>query len=125
MLKLTRLLALLVACLALPSLAEAQSTSMTWKFRSFHKNIVNVELYSYNRKHVWPGGGEVYSLRDFASHNVNISCVPGERICFGAWVRGTESSSWGVGRNRKSGCKTCCYTCGNTKDTGVINLNAP
>ncbi len=59
MLKLYRVLALLVASLMLPSLAEAQSTSMTWKFRSFHKNIVNVELYSYNRRHVWPGGGEV------------------------------------------------------------------
>lgn len=123
MMRLFRVLALMVMSVLLPSLAEAQSTSMTWKFRSFHKNIVNVELYSQNRRHVWPGGGEVYSLRDFNPHNVNITCISGEKVCFGAWVRGTESSSWGVGRNRRLSCKTCCYVCGQTNDTGIINLN--
>jgi hypothetical protein len=115
------LFALIFAMLNPFSAQEASAESMTWKFRSYHKNIVNVELYSQNRRHIWPGGGEVYSLRDFDVHNVNITCVSGERICYGAWVRGNDRTYWGVGTNQRHRCEKCCYTCGGT--TPVINLN--
>ena len=112
---------LLAVSILMPSLASADS--ITWRIRSFHKNVVDVEFYSQNRRHVWPGGGKVYTLRDYESHQARISCIRGEKICFGAWVRGNPRSYWGVGRGGKNGCKGCCYTCGGDTTTPIQNLN--
>ena len=116
--------AFLLALIVLPQIAQAQSVSMTWKFKAFHQNIVDIQLYSQNRRNVWPGGTRVWSIKNFETQNIKISCIAGERICHGAWVRGTESSSWGVGRNQKLRCTNCCYTCAANTVTPVINLNA-
>ena len=104
--------------------AEAQNTSMTFKFRSFHSNIVDVMLYSDSRKVHWPAGGKVWSLKNSNATDLKITCLTGEKICYGAWVRGTQSMSWGVGKDRKLRCTGCCYTCNPNSATPVINLNA-
>jgi len=101
----------------------ALAEPMTWKFKSQHANIVDVQLYASARHNVWPGNGQVWSLKDYAAHTVTINCQRGEKVCFGAWVRGTESSYWGGGRNNAKNCSSCCYTCGSTVETPVINLN--
>jgi hypothetical protein len=101
----------------------AMADSMTWKFRSHHANIVDVQLYASARNNVWPGNGQVWSLKDYNAHSVQINCVRGEKVCYGAWVRGTESSYWGGGRNNRKSCTSCCYICGSTSETPVINLN--
>lgn len=116
--------ALICAALVGPAPAQAQNVTMTWKFKAFHKNIVDVQLYSQNRGNVWPGSSRVWSIKNFETQNMPISCVAGERICYGAWVRGTGSSYWGVGQNQKHRCSNCCYTCQSNTATPIINLNA-
>lgn len=118
------MLALLVLIAAQTVAAgAAMAESMVWKFRSHHPNIVDVQLYASARNHVWPGNGRVWSLKDYAAHSVSINCVRGDKVCYGAWVRGTESSYWGGGRNNRKNCSSCCYICGNTSQTPIINLN--
>lgn len=122
-----RIMALAVMALGLFAMApaaQAQSVTMTWKFKAFHKNIVDIQFYSQNRRNTWPGGNKVWSVKNFETQNIRISCVSGERICYGAWVRGTGSSYWGVGQNQKYSCTGCCYTCQANTSTPVINLNA-
>jgi hypothetical protein len=45
---------------------------------------IGLEFYSRTRSnHVWPGGDQQYNLsRD---QTYNLTCRPGEKICFGAW----------------------------------------
>lgn len=105
------------------AVGAAMAESMTWKFKSQHANIVDVQLYASARNNVWPGNGQVWSLKDYNAHSVQINCVKGEKVCYGAWVRGTESSYWGGGRGNKKSCTSCCYICGSTAQTPVITLN--
>lgn len=106
----------------LGTVGAAKAESMTWKFRSYHANIVDIQLYAPARNHVWPGNTQVWSVKDYQVNDITINCVRGEKICYGAWVRGTESSYWGAGRGNKRSCTNCCGTCGGGP-MPVINLN--
>lgn len=105
------------------AVGAATAQTMVWKFKSQHANIVDVQLYASARNNVWPGNGQVWSLKDYNVHTMTISCVAGEKVCYGAWVRGTESSYWGGGRGNRQSCTSCCYVCGNTAQTPVVTLN--
>lgn len=100
-----------------------ETASMTWKMRSFDRYAVELTFYSKSRNAVWPGNGKVWVLRDFEVKNFKISCVPGERICYGAWQAGNSAKYWGVGKGGKGGCKSCCYTCVNGSTTTTFDLN--
>ncbi len=91
--------------------APVGAQSLEWRFKSEHPNVVDVELYSMNRDHTWPGGNEVYTLRDYSTRNIDISCRRGEKICYGAWVRNSKSSTWGAGVDGKEDCDSCCFIC--------------
>ena len=102
---------------------SAHAETMQWRFRSEHPKVVDVELYSETRRgHVWPGNNKIYVLDDYSTKTITISCRPGEKICYGAWVRNRERSYWGVGYNNRNSCRNCCYTC-NGGQTKVIVLN--
>lgn len=90
--------------------------------RSLHPNVVDLEFYADQRKAAWPGGKEVYSIKDNHWHTYVLNCRRGERICYGAGVRGKYSSYWGVGINRRANCSECCYTCDGTRSK-LITLN--
>ena len=94
---------------------------MIWNFRSYDPHIVDVVLHAVSRRRAWPGGDEVYSLKDSNWHSFRLSCVPGEKICFGAGVRGNYSESWGVGVENRSGCSNCCYTCSGNEVSWNLN----
>lgn len=117
------LLALIAVAAQLLTIGAATAETMVWKFKSQHPNIVDVQLYASARNNVWPGNGQVWSLKDYNVHTMSISCVAGEKVCYGAWVRGTESSYWGGGRNNRQSCSSCCYVCGNTAQTPIVTLN--
>lgn len=85
--------------------------SIEWRFKSEHPNVVDIELYADDRDHVWPGDGEVYTLRDYWTRTVEISCRRGEKVCYGGWVRNTRSRVWGAGPDGKDDCESCCYVC--------------
>lgn len=106
------LVAGLCACtLQVTFASHASAEDLLWRFKNDNQYVVSVELYSDQRNHVWPGGDEVYTLDDGSVRTIHISCLGGERICYGAWVRNTERASWGTGRGGKGGCDDCCYSC--------------
>jgi len=100
----------------------AAAAELTWYFESNHPNAVSLEFYSQDRNAAWPGGGEVYVIRDWERHTYTLSCNYGEQICFGEWVRGDSDSYWGVGYNGEQWCGSCCYA-GGYGDTQVEVLN--
>lgn len=104
------------------SVAAGFADSLTWRIRSEHPNAVSVEFYSQDRNHAWPGGSQVYVIKDWDVHTYKLNCYTGEKICYGAWVRGRKSTYWGVGHNNRNRCRTCCYTCGGGR-TKVKVLN--
>lgn len=101
----------------------ASATSMTWRFRAFDKYQVDVKMWSKNRNNVWPSSTTVWTLKDFNVHSLRITCVSGEKICYGAFVRGNSKKYWGVGANGKLGCANCCFTCQEGFVTPIMNLN--
>jgi hypothetical protein len=103
------LLAGLAAVVAASSAAGA--AEVTFMMRNDHQNAVEVELYSQDRDHVWPGGGDVYVLDDGETKQMPLSCQEGERICYGAWISGDRETYWGVGPGNEQNCDDCCYTC--------------
>jgi hypothetical protein len=94
---------------------------VTFRLKSLHPNVVDVVFYSKSRSVQWPPGGQVYVLRDSQFHDHDLACNAGEKICYGAWVRNTASSWWGVGRGGNQACQNCCRTCGS--GTHEITLN--
>ncbi|MFZ4805982.1 MAG: hypothetical protein ACOYLQ_01905 [Hyphomicrobiaceae bacterium] len=89
--------------------------------RSLHPNIIDLEFYADARKHAWPGGNQVYTVKDSHWHTYILNCRRGEKICYGAGVRGSYNKYWGVGINRRANCSECCYTC-NGKTSKLITL---
>lgn len=112
--------ALLAAQLAMSTAAAA--ADVTFMMQNNHPNALEVELYSQDRNHVWPGDGEVYILDDGETKQMPLSCKEGESICYGAWIQGDRSTYWGVGPGGRESCDDCCYTCtGGATET--INLD--
>jgi hypothetical protein len=102
---------------------DARADTMTWQLRSFHPNAVQVKFYSQNRKAVWPGGTSHYPIRDSKVNSFKLTCIAGERICYGASVSGNARRTWGLGADGKQRCTACCYTCKGNTTTPVHNLN--
>lgn len=113
-----------VSALALPALmgAPALADDVTFVMKNSHPNALEVELYSQDRKHVWPGGNQVYYFDDGETKNIPLSCKSGETICYGAWVSGDKGTYWGVGPDNKESCTDCCYTCegGETEEIDLV-----
>jgi hypothetical protein len=95
---------------------------VTFVMNNGHPYIVEVELYSQDRDHVWPGNGQVYVLNDSETKQIPLSCEEGETICYGAWVQGDQGTYWGVGPNNSQACEGCCYTCegGSTEEINLV-----
>ena len=104
-------LAALLAAAASLFAAQASAAELVWRIQSEHPNHVSLEFYSQDRNHVWPGGGDVYVIEDWATHTYTLTCNDGEKICYGAWV--SESSTyWGKGYDGAEACGSCCAVCG-------------
>ena len=98
--------------------SAASAADVTFVMKNNHPNAVEVELYSQDRNHVWPGNGEIYLLDDGETKTMALSCQDGEKICYGAWISGDKTTYWGMGPGGTAGCDDCCYTCtgGNTEE---------
>jgi len=78
---------------------------------------VQFKLFSRaNEGRQWPSTDKVWFLVGRDSLETEISCKPGEKICFGAWEAG-ERNYWGCGQACRSGCSGCCSTCGSSRIT--------
>jgi hypothetical protein len=101
----------------------AQADTINWNIQSFSPNQVNVKFYSMNRNHQWPSASSHYPLKTSNATKIAISCIKGEKVCYGAVVAG-GTTNWGRGPLGKTGCPTCCYTCNGTVNTRLIQLNS-
>ncbi|MBI4870956.1 MAG: hypothetical protein HY814_05260 [Candidatus Riflebacteria bacterium] len=102
---------------------ESQRTDcITFRVQSKAYYQVDLEFYSQDRNAAWPGGGKVFVLKDSAIHEFPLKCRPGEKICYGAWVRNATNQYWGVGYNDRQSCTQCCFTA-NGQVTPVLVLN--
>ncbi len=107
----------------LVDVTPAFADSITWQLRSFHPKPVEVRFHSQNRRAVWPGPTKHFTLADYKVGTFKLSCVAGEKICFGAAPAGNASKVWGVGPDGKVQCKDCCHTCGGDTKTKIHDLN--
>lgn len=107
----SRMTGLIVLAAMIMTSSVAYAESMTWYVRSAHHEAISLTFYSDDRDHAWPGGDQVYILSDRQRYRYPISCRTGEKICYGAWVRGRPDTYWGVGKDRRFGCSNCCYIC--------------
>lgn len=113
---------LVAASLLAVSPFAASAEEMTVVIANSHPYAVQLEMYSQDRNHAWPGGGEVYILDDGETKNIALSCDDGENICYGAWVSGDASTFWGVGVDNSKECSDCCYVCdgGSTENINLV-----
>jgi hypothetical protein len=109
----TRWVAALFA-IAVPFLSlggTASADQLHFRITSHRSETVRVEFSSTERTHFWPGNGKSWSLNESDSQTLNISCEPGEYICYGAWVEDDQTTFWGVGYQNSHRCTKCCWHC--------------
>jgi hypothetical protein len=112
----------LVALLAAIPGAAALAQNMSFVINNGHEHRVQVELYSQDRDHVWPGNNQAFILDDDETKQIPISCRRGETVCYGAWVDGDPDTYWGVGPNDIDTCTDCCFVCkvGETEEVWLV-----
>jgi hypothetical protein len=87
----------------------AEAADMGFMLGNKQSRAAVIELHGENT--VWPGGGKVYLLAPGETRQVTISCTPGERICYGAWINGNDRIAFGVGPDNDRDCRNCCSIC--------------
>lgn len=104
------------------SVLPGAAADVTFVMRNEHPNAVEVELYSQDRNHIWPGDNKVFYLDDGETKQIPLSCNEGEQICYGAWVSGDKGTYWGTGPDNGETCEDCCYTCtgGETEEINLV-----
>lgn len=95
---------------------DARKRRATFIITSKDRYSLGLAFYSQNYDREWPGNGKQYILHGTKTYN--LSCTPGEKICFGAW-RDHQITYWGVGRKGKQNCQRCCIQCGQTFETNL------
>jgi len=109
---LKRFLLALGVALVLPIATIASAEDITFGLKNDSDHDIQIEFYSQDRNHAWPGGDQAYNLSSGDSNSYPLTCRSGEKICYGAWVKGKSTTYWGVGLNNKQSCEACCQTCG-------------
>jgi hypothetical protein len=106
------LLALGVALTLVSPTTTVQAQEISFEITNDYGRDIQVEFYSQNRNHAWPGGNRAYNLNRGDTQTYKLACQSGEKICYGGWVKGDARTYWGVGLNGKQSCDRCCVFCG-------------
>lgn len=117
------LLGLCVILFLGPIASDVNAESLTCKFQNNSSDLVMLEFNSKSRPVAWPGNRKVFYLpADGQTHSYPISCIAGEKICYGAWLGSQPNYYWGAGRGARQGCSDCCYRCSGG-ESQTYNLN--
>jgi hypothetical protein len=94
--------------------APAQDGVVTFKFTNLARNTIFMKMFSEDRRgYQWPGPNRHYILDDRLQRDARLSCLVGEKICYGGGYNTSDSSRfWGVGYRGNKGCEGCCLICG-------------
>jgi hypothetical protein len=92
---------------------SARSENATFKLTNSAPSIINVKLFSKNRRGwQWPSSTRHWVLDDGNQHSLTAgNCQPGEKICYGGSYD-NRRTHWGVGLAGNRSCANCCITCG-------------
>lgn len=116
-----RLLGLLFVLLT-ASLAVADELKVT--LDSWVDEEAKISFHAQGRDKAWPGDRKVWTLKGYDHETYSLSCIAGEKICYGAWTTGSPSRYWGSGEFAKRACTDCCMTCGGTHSYKLTTSNA-
>ena len=95
---------------AAPGVAAASDMEV-W-ITSNDKHTVHVQLFAQSRNVIWPSPSDVWVIDDWDENRFEFSCREGEKICYGAWVAGTQGDEyWGAGFDGEDACESCCFRC--------------
>jgi hypothetical protein len=81
-----RLLLALGVALFLPIASLASAEGITFSITNKSDYDIQIEFYSQDRNHAWPGGNQAYNLGSGDDNEYKLACRSGEKICYGAWV---------------------------------------
>jgi hypothetical protein len=83
---------------------------------------VGLRLFDETHGGVWPANtNNVFVLPYAQSQTVDIACIPGANICYGANSTG-GSIFWGVSVNNDRVCTGCCVKCELPENVQPLNL---
>lgn len=97
------------------------SKRLRWNIENRSGRRIELQLYSQDRRWVWPSANRVYLFPNGKRYTIDISCKKNEKICYGAWLASDTRTYWGVGYRDRHGCSGCCYICGRG-ETQLIKL---
>lgn len=103
---------------------DAAAENEVFRITSMSESKVQMQFFSMDRRVRWPSANRAFDLNDYNEHKFNLSCINGEKICYGAWVTGNSQRYWGVGAEGKARCDDCCYTCGGSDPRRIV-LRSP
>jgi hypothetical protein len=72
---------------------------------------VDVKLFDQTNGGGWPAAGIIYVIPYAMTKTIDIACIPGATVCFGAEDHATGALFWGVGLSNNHSCTSCCTTC--------------
>jgi hypothetical protein len=104
---------------------KATDLGIEFHIRNSSPYGIHVRFYSQNRAVSWPGQGKAWLQTDNTMHDYNLSCIPGEEICYGAWTIPNHAHNWGVGDDGKHRCTSCCAVCGSDVEAMELGLPRP
>jgi hypothetical protein len=82
----------------------------------------DVKLFDETNGGGWPAEGIIYVIPYGMTKNIDIACIPGATICFGAEDHATGTIYWGTGLSNNHVCTSCCVTCGPLTNVQPQNL---
>jgi hypothetical protein len=98
-----------------------KNRSLRWNIQNRSGRRVEMQLFSQDRRWVWPNTNRVYVLPNSQKYTIDITCRQNEKICYGAWLASNTRTYWGVGYRGTRDCRGCCYICGRGQ-TPLIQL---
>jgi hypothetical protein len=107
-----------------PRDAQVPLPDITWNIGKNFGGTLALSFYSASRRGLsWPGGGRVYVLNDQSSHQYELNCLVGEKICYGAWFNGNPGGTyWGAGSGGLNACTNCCSVCNGAEYTANLTF---